>query len=180
MDAADFLRLVLDAPRLAVVGALAQGPTDADGLAARSGIPRRTVLETLGALVQGGLASRDGDGVYTLDRDALADLALSLPQRQPPASAVFYGMTDDERAVLARFFRGERLVEVPAQRAKRLVVLERIALEFEPGVHYPEREVDERIHRFHDDHATIRRYLVDEGFLDRAGGEYWRSGGRVD
>jgi hypothetical protein len=25
--------------------------------------------------------------------------------------------------------------------------------------------------------ASLRRYLVDEGFLERAKGEYWRSGG---
>jgi hypothetical protein len=92
---------------------------------------------------------------------------------------VFYGMTADEQAVLARFFRGRRLVEVPAQRAKRLVVLERLALEFEPGVRYAEPEVNAILGEFHLDHATLRRALVDEGFLDREGGRYWRSGGRV-
>jgi hypothetical protein len=34
--------------------------------------------------------------------------------------------------------------------------------------------------RFFNDHAAIRRYLVDKGFLSRERGEYWRSGGRVD
>jgi hypothetical protein len=34
--------------------------------------------------------------------------------------------------------------------------------------------------RFYTDYASIRRYLVDEGFLDREHGIYWRSGGRVD
>jgi hypothetical protein len=33
--------------------------------------------------------------------------------------------------------------------------------------------------RRHPDTATLRRYLVDEGLLDRAGGEYWRIGGTV-
>jgi hypothetical protein len=44
---------------------------------------------------------------------------------------------------------------------------------------YGEPEVNELLRRFHDDHATLRRTLVDEGFLDRSGGEYWRAGGRV-
>ncbi|CAN5920546.1 hypothetical protein BH23ACT10_BH23ACT10_05690 [soil metagenome] len=44
---------------------------------------------------------------------------------------------------------------------------------------YGEPEVNELLRRFHDDHATLRRALVDEGFLDRSGGEYWRAGGRV-
>ena len=30
-----------------------------------------------------------------------------------------------------------------------------------------------------DDYVALRRYLIDEGFLDRDHGEYWRSGGSV-
>jgi hypothetical protein len=33
--------------------------------------------------------------------------------------------------------------------------------------------------RWHPDTAALRRYLVDEGFLDRDGGQYWRTGGTV-
>jgi hypothetical protein len=32
----------------------------------------------------------------------------------------------------------------------------------------------------HDDHAALRRYLVDEDFLSREDGYYWRSGGTVE
>jgi Uncharacterized protein conserved in bacteria (DUF2087) len=31
----------------------------------------------------------------------------------------------------------------------------------------------------YDDYASLRRYLVDEEFLSRSGGEYWRTGGTV-
>ncbi len=48
------------------------------------------------------------------------------------------------------------------------------------GVRYPEREVVEILKRFHPDHASLRRYLVDEDLLSRDHGEYWRSGGPVD
>ena len=76
--------------------------------------------------------------------------------------------------------REGRLTEIPMKAAKRRIVLERIALEFEPGVHYDEREVNAIVGRFFNDHAAIRRYLVDERFLDRDHGVYWRSGGRVE
>ena len=31
----------------------------------------------------------------------------------------------------------------------------------------------------HPDYAALRRYLVDEEFLSRSHGEYWRTGGTV-
>ncbi len=82
--------------------------------------------------------------------------------------------------VVERSIVDGRLVHLPRKRAKRLLVLDRLAQEFEPGTHYPEREVNRTLRRFDDDVATLRRYLVDEGFLDRADGEYWRSGGTFD
>ena len=69
---------------------------------------------------------------------------------------------------------------MPTKRAKRLVVLDHIAQSFELGQVYPERQVDEILKGFHDDHAALRRYLVDEGFLTRDEGYYWRSGGTVE
>jgi hypothetical protein len=178
MDALDFLKTVLDADRLAVIGRVAAAPASVKVIAAETGQRERDVLATLAPLVQAGIVERDGDD-YVLRREALRELAVDLPQPPPPDRAVFYGMTADEQAVLARFFRGDRLTEIPSARGKRLVVLERIALDFEPGRRYDETDVNALLARYHDDYAALRRYLVDEGFLDRAAGEYWRSGGRV-
>jgi hypothetical protein len=87
---------------------------------------------------------------------------------------------DEEERVLRQYFRAGRLTEIPAKRSKRLIVLERMALEFDDGLRYPEREVNETLKRFAEDHVSLRRYLIDEGLLSREGGEYWRSGGRVE
>ena len=178
MDAQDFLKTLLDPDRLAVVGLLAAQARSAAELSAAAGVREREVLETLGPLVAAGIVARE-DHRYTLVRESLRDLARGLPQPQPADLAVFYGMTEDEGAVLARFFRGDRLVEIPAAHGKRLVVLERIALDFEPGTRYPEAEINALLTRYHPDYAALRRHLVDEGFLDRAQGVYWRAGGRV-
>ena len=163
---------------LAVIGAVARAPTTVEQLAVEHDRTIEEVLRTLAPLVQHGLVRREADG-YALVAAAWRELARELPQSTPASPRVAFGMTADEAQVLGRFFRGDRLVELPAQRAKRLVVLERLALEFDPGRRYDESEVNALLRRFHDDHATLRRQLVDEGFLDRAGGEYWRSGGRV-
>jgi hypothetical protein len=80
---------------------------------------------------------------------------------------------------LRPFVRDGLLVSMPRRRAKRLVLLDAIAQAFAPGRHYTEAEVNETLRAIYPDFATLRRYLVDEGFLDRDAGEYWRSGGAV-
>ena len=174
----DLLRLLLDPDRLATVGAIARRAATSDELATVVGRPPAEVVRTLAPLVQAGLVRREAGG-YRLDVDGWRAVAQDLPQAAPPSPRVAFGMTTEEADLLSRFFVGERLVELPAQRSKRLVVLERLALEFEPGRRYAEAEVNALLGRFQPDHATLRRLLVDEGYLDRAGGEYWRAGGRV-
>jgi hypothetical protein len=81
--------------------------------------------------------------------------------------------------VLDAFVRDGRLVSIPTARAKRLIVLDHLAQQFEPGERYSEQMVNLILGRWHEDTAALRRYLVDEGFLDRADRQYWRSGGTV-
>jgi len=76
--------------------------------------------------------------------------------------------------------RDGRIVTMPAKRARRLVVLNHVAQLFEVGVRYEEGEVNLRLRNLHEDYAALRRYLVDEDFLDRDHGMYWRTGGSVD
>lgn len=86
----------------------------------------------------------------------------------------------DNEELVARFIKNGRLVIWPTKRTKLLPVLDRIAQEFEPGRTYPEAEVNDVLLHFNDDYAALRRYLVDEGFLSRDTGVYWRSGGTVE
>ncbi len=85
-----------------------------------------------------------------------------------------------DEAVLRNFMRNGRIVTMPAKRSRRLAVLDRVAQLFEVGVRYEEGEVNLKLRSLHDDYAALRRYLVDEGFLGREHGMYWRTGGSVD
>lgn len=174
-----FLRFALDPARLAVLGSLASGWRTIDELVALVGRRRREVLTWVGGLAADGLVEVAGR-TYRVRAEALRELAAALPQPEPPAPDVFFGMTHAEQQVLRRFVSGRRLVEVPSSRSRRLVVLERLALEFDPGRRYPEAEVNAILGRWHEDWSALRRYLVDEGFLDRADNVYWRAGGRVE
>ena len=99
----------------------------------------------------------------------------------PLLTATSSGDVDPEAArVLRSFVRDGRLTAIPTPRAKRTVVLDMLAQEFEPGRHYSEAMVNLMLAKWHPDTAALRRYLVDEGFLDRDNGEYWRTGGTVE
>ena len=87
---------------------------------------------------------------------------------------------DASDEVVGRFVKDGRLVIMPSKRSKLLLILDHIAQEFELGVTYPEVEVNDVLRRYHDDYAALRRYLVDEDFLTREAGVYWRSGGTVE
>lgn len=87
----------------------------------------------------------------------------------------------DDAETARRFFSPDgRLHTMPTRHVKRRFVLDRIAQRFEPGRTYAEREVDAVLKEIHDDHAALRRYLVDDGFLARENGVYWRVGGTVE
>ena len=89
-------------------------------------------------------------------------------------------MTDQQRVARNFFAEDGRLHTIPSKHAKLLVVLDRLAQEFEPGQRYAEPEVNEVLQRFHPDYAALRRYLVDNAFLTREDGWYWRSGGTFE
>jgi len=61
-----------------------------------------------------------------------------------------------------------------------LVLLDWLAQDFEPGVRYTEAMVNLIIGQRHPDTAALRRYLVDDGFMSREAGVYWRSGGSTE
>jgi hypothetical protein len=79
-----------------------------------------------------------------------------------------------------RVFLGNGRIEtIPARHSRRRLLLDQVAQAFEPGVRYSERRVSLFLGTLHPDYAALRRYLVDEEFLSRSGGEYWRTGGTV-
>jgi len=175
----DILRALADPERLAIAGLLARGDASASGLAAALDLPIKRVRSHLNRLTATGVARVTEARKYRLDAETLRWAA---EQVGPPREAgmALGAANEDEEAVLRAFFRNGRLTEIPTKRSKRLIVLERIAIEFEPGWRYAEKEVNVVVGVFFNDYAAIRRYLVDEGFLARDHGIYWRAGGRVD
>lgn len=173
---AELWGLLADDDRLRVFAALALGATSLPEIAERSGVEARLAVKALKRLESGGVVGRSGND-WELRREVIA--AEARRTATPPEPFDADGVPPEQAGVLRAFLREGRLTTIPAARSKRLVVLDHVARVFEVGVQYPEREVDALLHVFHADHAALRRYLVDEGFLSREAGIYWRSGGSV-
>ena len=56
---------------------------------------------------------------------------------------------------------------MPRKKANRLILLQHFAAAIEPGEDHEETAVNARLRQFSDDVAMLRRYLVDEGLLER-------------
>ena len=177
VDAATIAGLLADPARLKVVAALALGAGTIEEVSSASGLSLKDVALAARRLSRAGLVHRDGHAL-ALHAERFGAAARAAAEAAPAPEP----LSDDpaEDAVLSAFVRDGRLVSVPAQRTKRLVVLHHLVRVFEPGVRYPEREVNALLAVWHADVAALRRYLVDEGLLTREAGIYWRSGGRVD
>ncbi len=76
---------------------------------------------------------------------------------------------------LANFFRAGKIAQIPARAAKRRALAHWLAGLFELGREYAEAEVNAVIHRYHDDFATLRREMIDAGFMTRKDGRYRRT-----
>ena len=67
------------------------------------------------------------------------------------------------------------LKSFPAREKKKIVVLRRISQQFDKDRHYNEKEVNAILKAIFNDFVTIRRYLIEYGFMDRTKNcnEYW-------
>ena len=176
-DAATLVGLLADDDRRHVFAALTLGATDLDAVVAATALPVDRVSRALARLVDGGLVVGSGEGTLVVLGAVFQRAARAALARPPRAEHA--DQPAERRKVLDAFVHDGRITSIPAARAKRLVVLDWLAQDFEPGERYTERRVNAILGRRHPDTATLRRYLVDEELLDRAGGEYWRIGGTV-
>lgn len=171
--------LLADEDRRRVVAALVLGADSLDAVMAATELDERRTMRALGRLTKAGLVEFDPEtSAYLLLAQAFQRAARA--EADPPPPSQFPERSGRERRILDKAFLNGRLTRIPSKWSDRLVVLDEVAQRFEPGHHYTERQVNATLSTLFDDTATLRRYLVDAGMLDRAEGEYWRSGGRVD
>jgi hypothetical protein len=176
LDATALVGLLADAHRRRVFAAIELGALHVDEVLAATGLSSTQVAKALGKLVETGLVVSNADGL-AIAGDSFQQAARQANAR--PVSTEFDDAPDDARKVLRAFVVDGRLQSIPVAEGKKLVILDWLAQDFEPGTTYTEKMVNLILGKRHADTAALRRYLVDFGFLDRAEGQYWRSGGTV-
>lgn len=93
-----------------------------------------------------------------------------------------YVITEEEnQKILENVFESLeplRLKVFSKKEKKKIVILRRVAAQFELNRQYTEPEVNAILKAIWDDFATMRRYLIEYGYLDRTkdGKTYWKRG----
>lgn len=175
------LGLLADERRLKVVSAVVLGARSEGEVTERTGVGGEEVRQAVQRLVTGGLLALGDEGLtVATDRIAALVRAEAEARRAGAVTPEDLGATPEQVPVLRNFLVDGRLVSIPSAAAKRRVVLEFLSMQFEPGRIYPEKEVNRLLSLFNPDYAALRRYLVDDEFLERRDGFYWRAGGPVE
>lgn len=88
-----------------------------------------------------------------------------------------YAITDSEREKTIKTYIGENgsIKQFPSREKKKIIVLREIMKNFYPGREYEEKEINRILERMYDDYPTVRRALIEYGFLDRSSDckKYW-------
>ena len=150
------------------------GATTIDDITRVTALPAPRVAKATGRLAQAGLVV-ESEGSLWIVSAAFRHAAREALSREP--STEHDALPDAQRRVMAAFVTDGRLTAIPTTNSKRMVVLDWLVQDFEPGRRYSEQMVNLIIGRRHPDTAALRRYLVDHELLAREGGEYWRIGG---
>ena len=178
------LKALSDRSRLRIVGLLAARPMAVGELADALGLTPATLVHHLHRLREAELVEATPKPPYVeyrLRLDRLGELGKRLDAAASPGAdspAELLGPDGKPRPafdvrVLRTFFVDGRLASIPAQEKKRIVVLSYLAdTVFEAAHRYPEKEVNQRLAVLHPDVASLRRYLIDLGFMSRTAGVY--------
>ncbi|MBZ0281896.1 MAG: metalloregulator ArsR/SmtB family transcription factor [Anaerolineae bacterium] len=174
----EFFKAMGNESRLKIIGLLANGERTVGELAATLKLTEPTVSQHLSMLKHVGLVEVRPDGNhrrYSFNNQALIGMNKSVFSQEKLASLVEPDSEDEfVRKVFKSYFKGERLVQIPVNEKKWIVILDWFAAKFEMGVEYPEKQVNEIIKQHHADYATIRRDLIERRYMKRKDGIYWR------
>ncbi|MBZ0319574.1 MAG: metalloregulator ArsR/SmtB family transcription factor [Anaerolineae bacterium] len=173
----NFFKVLGNDTRLKIVGILANQDCTVKELAEMLGLREPTVSEHLSMLKHFGFVTvtpRGNQRVYAFDPKSLHAMSKEVFSRERLASIVDDVVNEDERKILQAFVVGDRIRAFPTSDKKFRIMLKWLLQKFELGRRYTEKEVNDIFKRYHEDSATLRRMMVEYGYMNRDKGQYWR------
>jgi len=174
----DFHKALGDLTRVRIIALLQQGHLSGQEIASKLSLKPPTITHHMSKLREVGLIKerRDKNTIY---------FSLNSKILEMNAKAIFtvgtggdsnmeMSVTESERSsIINNFFTKEGKLKVyPAQRKKKLVVLEHMIKGLEFGRVYQEKEINEYLKEFHEDYATLRRELIMCQYMYRENNQY--------
>lgn len=173
-----FHKAVGDVTRIRIIALLQNGPLHGQALAGKLGVTPPTITHHMTKLREADLIyeRREKNTIYfhlnekslTQQAEAILKIGKNLSSPDDKKEEAVYKTT-----VLGNFFTKDgALKHLPAQRKKKLIVLEHLIKGLEPNRKYKEKEINEYIRKYHEDFATIRREFIMNHFMYREDGIY--------
>lgn len=175
-DAIKLFKCLADKSRLQILKSLVQEEMYVELLAKRLNLTPSTISFHLKKLEDAGAVTSRKEqyyNIYSIKEDVFKSTILDIIKEESSEADIQKEREANYRKkVIDNFFEYGKLKNIPAQRKKRLIILEEISKAFQPNKEYSEREVNIIIADFHDDFCTIRREMVGENILTRDNGIY--------
>lgn len=178
MNPIEVFKCLSDQSRLNIVHMLLKKPMYVELVANSLGLANSTVSFHLKKLEKAGIVYSYKDQYYTmyaLNKDVL-DLPLSklVTLEKKESKSLDDKEEEYKQRVLKAFFPKNELLQIPVQRKKKQIILQKLAEDFEIGKEYTEKEVNELILEHHEDFCTLRRDFISEKMFTRDKGIYKR------
>jgi len=165
-----------DKSRLQILKTLIHEDMYVELLAQRLNLASSTISFHLKKLEEAGAVTSRKEqyyNIYSINEEIFKSSILDIIKEKSSEAELQRRREEDYRKkVIENFFDYGKLKNIPAQRKKRLIILEEIAKAFQPDKEYTEREVNIIIADYHDDFCTLRREMIGENILSRENSIY--------
>ncbi len=169
----ELLKLLADETRLEILNILLKADSYVEKIACELSLTPATICYHLKKMEAAGVVNCSRSQfyiIYSLNREIFDKPLFELIKKD---DVIVDTEEKYKKEVLSNFFKYGRLTQLPTQRKKREIVLLEIAKEFEADKKYDEKIVNEIIHKFHEDHCTIRREMIAFRIMAREKETYW-------
>jgi hypothetical protein len=177
----DLFEAVLDTDRLSLIAHLSQEELTLSELSNQSDIPPKDIQRHISILVGANLVKmRDHDGrqVYRFNPkqiELIKRQQFARPKNDVELDSL--GFSKETKKILADYTNQDGTLKMIPTKGKKIVaVLDYLILSFEKDIEFSERQVNDILRSYFPDPTTLRRYLIDFGYLGRSrnGAHYWR------